>query len=113
MPNESAGGMRVDEPGQRSSSAERFSAKQREVCEILRTLFPRSLVLVVTRGYRGMVRSAYSQYVRSGGTLDLPGMCRGLAGRLGDEEHHYYDYDHPFPPSVWARGPGRKDVGCG
>jgi hypothetical protein len=37
----------------------------------LAELFPNALVLIVTRGFRAMILSSYSQYVRSGGDVDL------------------------------------------
>ncbi len=42
---------------------------QARVCEILSHLFPQSLVLIVTRGYAGILRSGYSEYVKMGGHL--------------------------------------------
>lgn len=46
--------------------------RQTRVCELLRALFPNAVVLIVTRGFRSMILSSYSQYVRSGGDMDLP-----------------------------------------
>lgn len=43
---------------------------QRRVCVILKDLFPTAHVLVVTRGYKSILRSSFSQYVKAGGTLD-------------------------------------------
>ena len=45
---------------------------RRRVCETLRRLSPGATILIVTRGFRGMAVSGYSQYVRMGGRL-LPG----------------------------------------
>ena len=48
-----------------------FSAAQAAVCENLADLFPNAFILIVTRGYRSMIMSSYSQYVRSGGAISL------------------------------------------
>ena len=108
FPHESTGGLRVHRPGKTAEPAAGFKEKQAEVCALLRDLFPGSRVLVVTRGFRGMVLSGYSQYVRSGGTLDPAAMCRQLAGRLRDDEHHYYDFDHLI--GMYAEAFGEEHV---
>jgi hypothetical protein len=48
-----------------------FTGAQRSVCAILSSLFPNARVLIVTRGFRSIILSAYSQYVRSGGEATL------------------------------------------
>jgi hypothetical protein len=48
-----------------------FSAAQVSAAETLAELFPTAHILIVTRGYRSMIMSSYSQYVRSGGTVPL------------------------------------------
>jgi hypothetical protein len=40
---------------------------QRDICRVLHDLFPESRVVIVTRGYAGIIRSLYSQYVKLGG----------------------------------------------
>ncbi len=44
---------------------------QVRVCTLLGELFPNAVILIVTRGFRSMILSSYSQYVRSGGAADL------------------------------------------
>lgn len=48
-----------------------YSAAQARVCENLAELFPGAEILVVTRGFKSMIMSSYSQYVRSGGAKSL------------------------------------------
>jgi hypothetical protein len=55
--------------------ASAIAAAQARVCADLAALFPTASVLIVTRGFRSMLLSAYSQYVRTGGTLDFAGFC--------------------------------------
>ncbi|MFA6113598.1 MAG: sulfotransferase [Sphingomonas sp.] len=45
--------------------------RQARACALLADLFPDAHVLIVTRGFRSMILSSYSQYVRVGGTDDL------------------------------------------
>lgn len=44
---------------------------QRNICASLAGLFPNAHVLIVTRGFRAMILSSFSQYVRSGGAASL------------------------------------------
>jgi hypothetical protein len=45
--------------------------RQAAACRLLASLFPNAHVLIVTRGFRSMILSSYSQYVRAGGTADF------------------------------------------
>jgi hypothetical protein len=44
---------------------------QANACHLLASFSPRAHILIVTRGFRSMILSSYSQYVRSGGSDDL------------------------------------------
>lgn len=44
---------------------------QENVCALLASLFPGAYVLIVTRGFRSMIFSSFSQYVRSGAGVPL------------------------------------------
>jgi hypothetical protein len=48
-----------------------FADRQARACATLAGLFPTAEVLIVTRGFRSMIQSSYSQYVRTGGTSSL------------------------------------------
>lgn len=68
--------------------------QRRRVCMRLRAMFPDALVLIVTRGYHGVLASSYAQYVRKGGTLgrsQLFGPNEEEDSGLGVED--YFDYD--------------------
>lgn len=76
--------------------------RQADVCEVLVTLFPVSRVLIVTRGFKSMMISSYSQYVREGGVYHLR---EGAVDRLRQhferpsemlpaDPCQYWDYDH-------------------
>lgn len=51
---------------------------RRRACATLRDMFGEALILIVTRGFRSMLLSNYSQYVREGGALS----ARQLFGEL-------------------------------
>lgn len=53
----------------------------------LALLFPNAHILIVTRGFRSMILSSYSQYVRSGGREDLEALLRSGG------DNHPWNYD--------------------
>ena len=57
-------------------------------CDSLATLFPGASVLIVTRGFRSMILSSYSQYVRSGGTRSFAELMNHDRGA-----DHPWNYD--------------------
>lgn len=94
MPHEKAGGVRLDLGGAETERRDSVKENQAVVCALLKGLFPGSRVLIVTRGFKGMILSAYSQSVRMGARLHLAGMCRELAEHLQNDDQHYFDYDY-------------------
>jgi hypothetical protein len=107
-PHESAGGSFVQGPREAAAPPAPIKRQQAAVCTALSTLHPGSTILIVTRGFRAMAISGYSQYVRSGGTADLAGMCAALAERLAVDEHHYYDFDYLI--RLYADAFGKENV---
>ena len=54
-------------------------AAQPRACAMLADLFPGAHILIVTRGFKTILLSTYSQYVRAGGGLDLPALLKLVA----------------------------------
>lgn len=75
---------------------------QRRACEMLADLFPNAYILIVTRGFRSMALSGYSQYVRIGGNYSLEDTLR--RPYLGTFEWNYDElirlYRAAFPDRV-------------
>ncbi|HEX2834759.1 MAG TPA: hypothetical protein VHW00_17230 [Thermoanaerobaculia bacterium] len=68
------------------------AALQRRACAILSELLPGAVVLIVTRGFRSMILSSYSQYVRSGGDVDLTDLiASSLGGSMQMDDAWHYD----------------------
>ncbi|HEX8719439.1 MAG TPA: hypothetical protein VF736_02245 [Pyrinomonadaceae bacterium] len=93
-PHKSAGGVELAYGGAEPFDDERRKEKQARLCAVLKSLFPHSRILVVTRGFKGLIVSGYSQIVRTGGRVHLGEMCRQLAIGLQDESYNYYDFDY-------------------
>jgi hypothetical protein len=70
-PHASAGDVRLDFGGASPARYEPVKENQAAVCHVLKSLYPQSRVLIMTRGFRGMILSAYSQSVRMGARLHL------------------------------------------
>jgi hypothetical protein len=73
---------------------ERARERQGAVCSVLKSLYPGSLILIVTRGFKGGIISFYSQYVRMGGRLHLNAMCRAFAECLRTDDQNYADVNY-------------------
>jgi hypothetical protein len=93
-PHDELGWLREHRPGAPARAPGRLRERQEEVCALLRSLHPESVVLIVTRGFPGLVLSGYSQYVRSGGTLHPGELSPAATEFLGLDERHYWDYSH-------------------
>lgn len=44
---------------------------QKDICRMLHDIFPDAKVLIVTRGFQGIIRSLYSQYIKLAGKVDF------------------------------------------
>lgn len=78
--------------------------EQARICKTLAGLFPGAAILIVTRGFRSMMLSAYSEYVRTGGSDTLESV---LAGPPRD---YPWDYDGLVPLYREAFGDGNVIV---
>jgi hypothetical protein len=65
---------------------------QAAACRMLAELFPHAHILIVTRGFRSIMPSSYSQYVRTGGTRDFPTFSGGVEAD-DDPMARTWDYD--------------------
>jgi hypothetical protein len=87
IPHASFGRDDIDYESMQLSS---IPAAQEEVCQSLAALFPNAHILIVTRGFRSVILSGYSQYVRTGGDQSLASVCT-MAGPQGQGVWNY-DY---------------------
>jgi len=76
---------------------------QDATCDLLAGLFGSARVLCVTRGFRSMILSSYSQFVRGGGTLGFTEFCDSLhsdpSGIVWDYDRLLARYRRAFPPA--------------
>lgn len=81
---------------------------QAEVCRTLASVFPNATILIVTRGFRGMILSSYSQYVKSGGTADFAALTSQSAAdpRLLDAD----PWDYNAVIGMYASAFGAENV---
>ena len=93
-PNKDAGAVCTDWGYEDQSRPEPIKQNQKQVCAVLSTLYPGSTILIITRGFKGIMMSGYSQYIRSGGILHLEDMCKQLAHCVQTDAYHYYDFDY-------------------
>jgi len=93
-PHKSAGGLRLEPSVAESMEEDHIKENQASVCALLQSLYPGSRVLIMTRGFKAMIMSAYSQLVRMGTVRHPDEMCRDLSQRLQNDAFHYFDYDY-------------------
>jgi hypothetical protein len=74
-------------PTSSPDTPENYRPTQTTVCDNLAELFPAAHILIVTRGFKSMIMSSYSQYVRSGGSQTLEEMVRNA------QQDNPWDYD--------------------
>ena len=106
-PNKDAGGVCTDWGHEDQSRPEPIKQNQKQVCGVLTTLYPGSTILIITRGFKGIVMSGYSQYIRSGGILHLEDMYKQL-GHYVLDAYHYYDFDYLI--GLYARAFGEENL---
>lgn len=94
LPVRSAGGMHLDFLSARPAPETRVKEKQAAVCSVLKNLYPGSRALIVTRGFKGLIISGYSECVRLGTRLHLKGVCREFSECLRTDGDHYWDFDY-------------------
>lgn len=94
VPVRSAGGIHLDFASARPAPETGVKEKQAAICAVLKSLFPNSRVLIITRGFKGLMISGYSQCVRLGTRLHLDGVCREFAECLRIDNDHYWDFDY-------------------
>ncbi len=78
---------------------------QKKVCQILRGLVGDAKILVITRGFEGVLKSFYSSYVKRGGVNDLKGM---LEAYHKDYIMPAYNYDDVIP--LYIQDFGKENV---
>ena len=73
---------------------EQWREHQAGVCALLKSLYPGSRVLIITRGFKALLLSGYSQYVRTGGKRHLRDMWLRTSDGARQSHVRYYDFDH-------------------
>jgi Sulfotransferase family len=82
---------------------------QARACGLLAHLFPTAHILIVTRGFRSMMLSTYSQYLRTGGLDSLATLCT-LVALAGAANQAPWDYDYVIGLYRRAFGEGKVMV---
>src|SRR5947209_1256169 len=94
LPIRSAGGVHLDFVSARPTPDTDAKEKQAAVCAVLKSLYPGSRVLIITRGFKGLIISGYSECVRLGTRLHPDGVCREFSECLRIDDDHYWDFDY-------------------
>ncbi|MGZ3910879.1 MAG: hypothetical protein ACXVBR_12385 [Flavisolibacter sp.] len=90
-PQENADGLWSDQPTEKPRTPHQCRISQKAVCETLHSIFPEGKVLIITRGFKGIIQSSYSQYLRVGGQESLEEMLRLFSTK---PYHQFINYDY-------------------
>jgi hypothetical protein len=107
-PTGTAGRLHVVYGGAEPHQPDQTRESQRRVCSVLRTLYPESRILIVTRGYKARIMSGYSEFVKLGGPLHLKDMAEKVVELVRKDELHDYDYD--FLIGLYAEAFGEENL---
>lgn len=91
-----------------SPAGESVVQRQDAVCAFLRDVFPNSRVLIITRGFRSLVRSGHSQLVRMGLTQSIEAFHQSFRGRPATDEHRHYHFDRVI--AIYREAFGAENV---
>ena len=108
MPSNSAGRIKLIYGGAEVDDDDHTYRSQLQVCTALKSLFPESTILIITRGFKDIILSGYSQYLRVGGVKSLDELCRDIARQVREETLHFYDFDRLI--SIYRSAFGRENV---
>lgn len=86
---------------------------QKKVCETLKCLYPNGRILFVTRGFKGISMSGYSQYIREGGGLSFQkfidvNRASMMAGH--HETSKVEEVDYTFVANIYEEAFGKENM---
>jgi hypothetical protein len=112
-PKSSSGTLPVDDGKRNFALPEPANAAQQKVCGILKCLYPIGKILFVTRGFKGIIMSGFSQYIRAGGVLGFQAFTN--ANRLAiqgatNETRYGEEVDYTFIAGIYEEAFGKENV---
>ena len=90
-PKEHSDKLWIDHPTQKPRTPVQCRANQKLACETLHSLFPGGKVLIVTRNFKGIILSSYSQYLRVGGRSKLTDLLKLFSSK---PYHQFINYNY-------------------
>ena len=102
------------EYGQRDfASPQPAKSAQKKVCEILKCLYPDAKILFITRGFKGILMSGYSQYIKTGGVLSFEKFAdeNRLAMQIEAVKTYYgEEVDYTFIVNIYEEAFGKENM---
>ena len=86
---------------------------QKKVCNTLKCLYPNGKILLTTRGFKGLMMSTYSQYVRVGGIRTFEEFAEISASSIKDQADKNEDgggLDFTFIANIYEEAFGKENV---
>lgn len=86
---------------------------QKKVCEVLRCLYPNAKILFVTRGFKGIIMSGYSQYTRAGGIQNFQQyveIIRSYMQTQTDKSNYGEEIDYTYIANIYEEAFGKENL---
>lgn len=112
-PKMSTGTIPVENVIRDFTSPEPANLAQKKVCEILKCLYANVNILFITRGFKGLIMSGYSQFVRTGGVLSFQAFtdANRLAMQVKSDKINYgEEMDFTFIASEYEEAFGKEKM---
>ena len=113
-PKSSSGGFPIENGRMKDTSLfnpDRLAPKK--VCDILKCLYPNGKILFVTRGFKGLMRSGYSQYIKGGGVLTVQDFTDLAFSSMRNHAIGNYDgggLDYSFIANLYEEAFGKENM---
>lgn len=95
------------------TSPEPAKVAQKKVCGILKCLYPNGKILFITRGFKAISMSGYSQYVREGGVLSFQKFSdvnRFAKKAQADKTYYGEEVDYTFIANIYEEAFGKENM---
>lgn len=95
------------------TSHQHDKSSRKKVSEILKCLYPNAKILFVTRGFKGLLMSSYSQYIRAGGIQsfdDFADVCRSAMKTQTDKNYNDEEVDFTLIANIYEEEFGKENM---
>jgi hypothetical protein len=112
-PKASSGKVPIENGTKAFTTREPAKSAQKKVCQVLKSLYPNGKILFITRGFKGIIMSGYSEYIRAGGVLSIQAFANANRLAIQDstaEKIYGEEVDYTFIANIYEEAFGKENV---